>query len=274
MSRTGGHLRVAARSSLWGGWVDSSAMDFQAVEGRVAEARGRIADAVTRGGHRQAVTLIAVTKTHGPEAVEAAWAAGVTDVGENKVQEATAKQEALALAPCTTGGLRWHLIGHLQTNKAKALPRFALFHALDRDGLVDAADAVGRKATAAVGAGAAVSTVPQPLPVLVQVNISGEDTKGGYPPADVPALAARLRACAGLSVRGVMTMAPFDADEGTLRHVFSGARAAAAVLRDAGHPATELSMGMSGDYEIAVEEGATLVRLGTTLFGARPARAA
>ena len=202
MIRTGGHLRVAARSSLWGGWVDSSAMDFQAVEGRVAEARGRIADAVTRGGHRQAVTLIAVTKTHGPEAVEAAWAAGVTDVGENKVQEATAKQEALALAPCTTGGLRWHLIGHLQTNKAKALPRFALFHALDRDGLVDAADAVGRKATAALGAGAAVSAVPQPLPVLVQVNISGEGTKGGYPPAEVPALAARLRDRAGLSVRG------------------------------------------------------------------------
>ena len=88
------------------------------------------------------------------------------------------------------------------------------------------------------------------------------------------ALAARLRDRAGLSVRGVMTMAPFEADVWTLRHVFAGARAAAAVLRDAGHPATELSMGMSGDYEIAVEEGATLVRLGTTLFGERPVRVA
>ena len=249
-------------------------MDFLAVEGRVAEVRGRIAEAVARGGHGQAVTLVAVTKTHGPEAVEAAWAAGVTDVGENKVQEATAKQGALSLAPCTKGGIRWHLIGHLQTNKAKALPRFALFHALDRDGLVEAADAVGRKAAAVVGAGAAFTVVPQPVSVLVQVNVSGEDTKGGYAPAEVPALAERLRDRVGLSVRGVMTMAPFDADEGTLRRVFSGAREAAAVLRDAGHPATELSMGMSGDYELAVEEGATLVRLGTTLFGARPARAA
>ena len=249
-------------------------MDFLAVEGRVAEVRGRIAEAVARGGHGQAVTLIAVTKTHGPEAVEAAWAAGVTDVGENKVQEATAKQDALALAPCTAGGSRWHLIGHRQTNTAKARPRFALFHALDRDGLVEAADAVGRKVPAVVGAGAVVPVAPQPLPVLVQVNVSGEDTKGGYPAAEVSALAEGLRARGGLSVRGVMTMAPFDADEGTLRYVFAGARAAAAVFRAAGHPATELSMGMSGDYEIAVEEGATLVRLGTTLFGARPARAA
>lgn len=187
LTLTGGLLRGVARSSVRRPRVDSSAADFLAVEGRVAEVRGRIAEAVARGGHGQAVTLIAVTKTHGPEAVEAAWAAGVTDVGENKVQEATAKQDALALAPCTTGGVRWHLIGHLQTNKAKALPRFALFHALDRDGLVEAADAVGRKAAAVVGAGAVFTVVPQPVSVLVQVNVSGEDTKGGYPPAEVPA---------------------------------------------------------------------------------------
>jgi len=142
------------------------------------------------------------------------------------------------------------------TSKAKALPRFALFHALDRDGLVDAARAVAVKSS-------------QVLEVLVQVNISGEDSKGGYTPAQVPALAERLAAMPSLRVRGVMTMAPFDAEERALRTVFAGARDCAAVLRAAGHPATELSMGMSGDYEVAVEEGATLVRLGTILFGAR-----
>ena len=242
---------------------------FPELPARVAEIRGRIAEAVARGGHAQAVRLIAVTKTHGPEAVAAAWAAGITDVGENKVQEAIGKQEALADAPCTRGGVRWHLIGHLQSNKAKALPRFALFHALDRESILVAADAVGCKATAVIGAGANVVVAPQPLHVLLQVNISGEDTKGGYALADVPAVAERLHRCAGLSVRGVMTMAPFDAPESVLRHVFQGARAARESLVAAGHPATELSMGMSGDYEIAVEEGATLVRLGTVLFGER-----
>lgn len=231
-------------------------MDFPGLTDRVVEVRARIADAVRRGGHGQAVRVIAVTKTHGPSAVEEAWAAGITDVGENKVQEAVAKMDALAGAPCTTGGIRWHLIGHLQTNKAKALPRFALFHALDRDGLVDAARAVAVKAA-------------QPLEVLVQVNVSGEGSKGGYAPAEVPALAVRLSAMPELAVRGVMTMAPFEAAERELRTVFSGARECAAVLRAAGLPATELSMGMSGDYEVAVEEGATLVRLGTVLFGAR-----
>ncbi|MFM8909003.1 MAG: YggS family pyridoxal phosphate-dependent enzyme, partial [Gemmatimonadota bacterium] len=93
---------------------------FPELPARVAEIRGRIAAAVARGGHAQDVRLIAVTKTHGPEAVEAAWAAGITDVGENKVQEALGKQEALADVPFTRAGVRWHLIGHLQSNKAKA----------------------------------------------------------------------------------------------------------------------------------------------------------
>ena len=105
----------------------------------------------------------------------------------------------------------------------------------------------------------------------MQVNVSGEGTKGGYGPATVEAEAARLRDLHGLTVRGAMTMAPFDAVAATLRTVFGGARRCNELLRAAGHPATELSMGMSGDYEIAIEEGATLVRLGTVLFGARPA---
>jgi pyridoxal phosphate enzyme (YggS family) len=231
-------------------------MPFPGLAERVAEVRGRIAEAARRGGHGNAVRLVAVTKTQPVEAVLAAHAAGIADVGENKVQEATRKQDELAAAGTSPAGLRWHLIGHLQTNKAKALTRFALFHAVDRANLADAAAAVATKAQAT-------------LDVLVQVNVSGEATKGGYPLAELPREAARLATLGGLRVRGVMTMAPLDADERTLRAVFGGARSALAVLRGAGHEATELSMGMSGDYEVAVEEGATLVRLGTVLFGAR-----
>jgi len=231
-------------------------MDFPELPERLAEVRGRIAQAAARGGHGQQVRVIAVTKTHGPEAVEAAWAAGITDVGENKVQEALGKQDALKGSAADLGGVRWHLIGHLQTNKAKSLPRFALCHAMDRDGLVDAARDAGRKAG-------------KPVEVLVQVNVSGEESKGGFGPPVLAALADRLVAMPELVVRGVMTMAPFDAPERVLRDVFRGARAAREVLRAAGLPAAELSMGMSGDYELAVEEGATMVRLGTILFGAR-----
>jgi uncharacterized pyridoxal phosphate-containing UPF0001 family protein len=106
---------------------------------------------------------------------------------------------------------------------------------------------------------------------LVQVNVAGEATKGGYALPELPAEAERLRGLTGIRVRGVMTMAPLDADEATLRAVFRGAREARDVLRAAGHDAQELSMGMSNDFEVAVEEGATCVRLGTVLFGARAA---
>lgn len=231
-------------------------MDFPGLHERVAQIRGDIAEAVRRGGHAQAVRLIAVTKTHGQEAVLAAAAAGITDVGENKVQEATSKQDALTAAGTMPAGLTWHLIGHLQTNKVKALPRFGLFHAMDRPKLADEASALAaaRELT---------------LDVLMQVNVVGEETKGGYELAAVAAEAERLRGMPALRVRGVMTMAPFDAPESVLRQVFRGAREAREMLRAAGHPADELSMGMSGDYLIAVEEGATMVRLGTVLFGAR-----
>ncbi|MBI1808469.1 MAG: YggS family pyridoxal phosphate-dependent enzyme, partial [Gemmatimonadetes bacterium] len=197
--------------------------------------------------------LIAVTKTHGADAVDAAWDAGLRDVGENKVQEALDKQPLVA---ARASAMRWHLIGHLQRNKVKQLRHFALLHSLDRAQLADAVHEFG------VARGT-------PMDVLVQVNIVGETTKGGYEPSMLEAEAERLRGLHGLRVMGVMTMAPFEADEATLRQVFRGARAAREVLAKAGHPATELSMGMSGDFEIAVEEGATMVRVGTVLFGAR-----
>lgn len=225
-------------------------MPFQDLSARLAEVTDRIEAARSRGGHGQSVTTIAVTKTYGPDAPTAAAAAGLHDVGENKVQEAVTKMDQV------TAPLRWHLIGHLQRNKVKLLDGFYLIHSVDSARLADALGAFGvdRKTD---------------VDVLLQVNVSGEGTKGGYAPSALDAEATRLAGVKGLRVRGVMTMAPFDANESVLRQVFAGARAAAHVLRKAGHPASELSMGMSGDYEIAVEEGATLVRLGTVLFGAR-----
>ena len=227
-------------------------MPFQDLASRVDEVRRKIDAAQARGGHRQEVTLVAVTKTHGPEAVHAAWEAGVRDVGENKVQEAVGKMASVDVP------VRWHLIGHLQRNKVRSLDHFALVHSLDSGRLADAVCAEGIRRGKAVDA-------------LLQVNVSGEGTKGGFGPAEVRAEAERLTTLVGVRVRGVMTMAPFDADERVLRSAFAGARAARDVLRDVGHPADALSMGMSNDYEIAVEEGATMVRLGTVLFGARAA---
>ena len=226
-------------------------MPFQDLLARLAEVRQQIEEARARGGHAQGVTIVAVTKTHGPDAPAAAFAAGVRDVGENRVQEAVSKMAQVSVP------VRWHLIGHVQRNKLKFLDGFHLVHSMDSGRLADALDAHGRQRGRA-------------MEVLVQVNVSGEGTKGGYEPPHIEQEAARLCDMTGLIVRGVMTMAPLDADERTLRHVFSGARAVRDALRAEGHPALELSMGMSGDFEVAVEEGATLVRLGTVLFGARP----
>jgi pyridoxal phosphate enzyme (YggS family) len=227
-------------------------MPFPDLSDRLREVRDRVDAAVRRGGHGQAVTIVAVTKTHGPDAVQAAWDAGVGDVGENRIQEALPKMEAVS-AP-----VRWHLIGHLQRNKVKSLAKFELLHSLDSSRLADAVNEFGLSTNA-------------PVKSLMQINVVGEESKGGYAPDQWDGEAARLRSLAGIRVMGVMTMAPLDADEATLRTTFSGARRAREILRTAGHEATELSMGMSSDYEVAVEEGATLIRLGTILFGARSA---
>jgi PLP dependent protein len=217
---------------------------------RVAEVREKVAAAVARGGRGQRVTIVAVTKTHGPDAVAAAWEAGLRDIGENKVQEALAKMADVAVP------VSWHLVGHLQRNKVKSLERFTLLHSLDSARLADAVCEYGLARGRAVDA-------------LVQVNVVGEGTKGGYAPRDLPAEAERLSNLAGVRVCGVMVMPPLDADDAVLRRVFAGARDARQKLENAGHPAFELSMGMSNDFETAVEEGATMIRLGTVLFGAR-----
>ena len=225
-------------------------MAFPGLAGRVAEVKQRIEAARQRGGHGQQVTIVAVTKTHGPEAARAAYECGLLDVGENKVQEALKKASAVDVP------VRWHLIGHLQRNKVKALDHFVLLHSLDSARLATAVCDYG------VARGRAVD-------VLVQLRLSGEETKGGFSPSELLPEAERLSALAGIRVRGVMTMASFTASDAELHRTFAETRAARQVLAEAGHPATEMSMGMSNDYEIAVEEGATIVRLGTTLFGAR-----
>src|SRR3954468_19623095 len=225
-------------------------MPFPDLPDRLREVRQKIDSAGQRGGPGQTVKIVAVTKTHGPDAVQAAFAAGLRDVGENRVQEALPKMDA------ATVPVRWHLIEHLQRNKVKSLPRFDLVHSLDSPRLADAVEHFA-------------SANGSPVDALVQVNVAGEETKGGLERPEWASEAARMRGLPNIYVKGIMTMAPLDADERTLRTVFAGARDARDIFRAAGHEATELSMGMSSDYEIAVEEGATLVRLGTILFGAR-----
>lgn len=220
--------------------------------GRIAAIRGVIAERQQVGGWTHPVRIVAVTKTHGPEAVRAAVAAGLDAVGENRVQEAIPKKAATAdLA------VEWHLIGGLQRNKARqAVGKFALIHSVDRSEL--AAELDRRAESGAI------------QPVLVQVNCSAEPQKGGVEPADLAALLDQMRTMPRLRVDGLMTMAEFTDDETVQRRTFAMLRTLRDQMQAEGHRLPELSMGMSGDYPAAVEEGATMLRLGSILFGPRP----
>ncbi|HXO86491.1 MAG TPA: YggS family pyridoxal phosphate-dependent enzyme [Gemmatimonadales bacterium] len=223
-------------------------MSFEALPERLAQVRADIARRAA-----QPVTIVAVTKGFGVDAVRAALSAGLSDVGENRVQEAMQKQEELG-AGSQESGIRWHLIGHLQSNKAKLVPgRFELVHSVDSLAL---ATELGKRASG--------------LRVLLQVNVAGEEQKSGCAPDEARALARQISALGHLRLEGLMTMAPFTDDEDVQRRTFRGLR----VLRDTikeedGIWLPTLSMGMSGDYATAVQEGATVIRLGTVLFGAR-----
>ena len=221
---------------------------------RLALVRGRIADAERRSGRSPAsVTLIGVVKTLPPETVAAAVQAGLRDLGENKVQEAELHQKTVPRPSA-----RWHMIGHLQGNKAgKAVERFDLVHGVDDAAL---AEALARRARSA----------GRTMPVLVEVNVSGEESKFGVAPESMPELLERFAALDGLELKGLMTVGAPVARPEDARQGFAKLR----TLRDEGErrlgrALPELSMGMSGDYEVAVEEGATLVRVGTALFGER-----
>lgn len=218
------------------------------ISDRLASIRETIRGALRRAGDPdRAVRIVAVTKNHPPEVVDEVARAGLADVGENRVQEALAKAPRVRAA-----GLHWHLIGHLQRNKvARALELFATIHSVDSPRLVDALAAAGR-----------------PVEVFLQVNVSGEAAKYGVAPADARGLWQHALA-AGLAVTGLMTMAPWTDDPERVRPVFRTLRELRDDLIAAGDgpPPRHLSMGMSGDYAVAVEEGATHVRIGSALVG-------
>lgn len=209
--------------------------------------RARIDAACDRAGRLRAdVTLIAVSKTHPESIITAAYAAGLRDFGENRVQEALPKIESLRGAGVTP---RWHLIGHLQTNKIRAaIEGFDILHSIDSERL---ARAISERAV-------------RPVSVLIEVNVGGEASKFGVAPEDAPKLAEGIGGLPNIDLRGLMTVAPQTDDPEGVRPVFRKLRE----MRDAiGLP--ELSMGMTDDFEVAVEEGSTLVRVGRALFGAR-----
>ena len=226
----------------------------------LAAVRDRISAAERRSGRPAGcVTLIGVVKTLTPDTIAAAVALGLRDLGENKVQEAEGHQQQLGQHPIGRDAARWHMIGHLQRNKAgRALELFDVVHGVDGPEL---AQALSRRAVAAA----------RVLPVLVEVNVSGEGSKFGVAPDGLMEVAEQVWSLPGLRLRGLMTVGAAVAALEQARPGFARLRA----LRDRlvsrlGQPLPDLSMGMSGDFEVAIEEGATLVRLGTALFGERP----
>jgi pyridoxal phosphate enzyme (YggS family) len=230
-------------------------LDPIALESRLSDVRARIARAASRATRDPAsVRLIAVSKTFSAQYVRAAAAAGQLEFGENKVQEGLAKMAETADLP-----LRWHLIGHLQSNKVKQAVRFHAIHSIDAGSLLQKLD----QAVAATG---------RALDVLVQVDLANEATKYGMPPADVRAALDVAETCKALRLKGLMLLPPaFDDPQGA-RPYFSALRDLRDdLVREGRDPATlaELSMGMSHDFEIAVEEGATMVRVGSAIFGPR-----
>ena len=218
--------------------------NLEAVEARITAACGKA------GRRRDAVKLVAVSKTKPAEAVIEAAEAGQILFGENRVQEAQAK------IPICPGSLQWHLIGHLQSNKARlaASGIFRMIHTVDSAKLLHELDGY-----------AAV-----PLPVLIQVNLSGEGSKSGCAPQEAAALIETANGCSKVEVHGLMTIPPFTPDPEKARIHFAELRKLRDRLQqETGTPLPELSMGMSHDFEIAIEEGATFIRVGSDIFGGR-----
>lgn len=215
---------------------------------RLEQVSGQIADAARSAGrHPGEITTIVVTKFHPAELVRDLQRLGVRDFGENRHQEAQAKAAALQ----DLEDARWHFIGQLQSNKARAVRGYAdAVHSVDRGSLV-----------AALGDG-------EPLDVFAQVDLSGEPGRGGVQPADLDRLVDDVLASPGLRLRGLMTVAPLDAEP---RRAFADLRELGERIRSTAPEARDLSMGMSGDFRDAISEGATHLRIGTAITGNRPA---
>jgi len=226
------------------------------LESSLAEVMARIEAAARRAGRDPAgVKVVVVTKGHGIEAAEAAVELGLRDLGENRVEQL--EERAGRFAP---GSVRWHMIGRLQRRKAPRVREVAdLLHSLDSLRLAERLDGTAEE-------GARV------LPVLLQVNTSGEESKGGFEPRSLKRAAERIGGLESLRIEGLMTMAPFTSDDRVLRSTFASLRTLQEELREEvpGYAGEQLSMGMSNDFEIAVEEGSTMVRLGTILLGEQP----
>jgi pyridoxal phosphate enzyme (YggS family) len=223
--------------------------EVERIGANVEAVRRRVAGAAERAGRDPVdITLIAVTKTHPADAIEAAVRKGITDCGENRVQEAAAKIEALrgrGVRP------RWHLVGHLQRNKvARALELFDIIHSVDSIALAEAISARART----------------PVAVLLEVNVAGEESKHGVTPERAAELAEAFGGHPGIRLEGLMTVAPQVRDPEEVRPVFRTLRQ----LRDR-LGLRELSMGMTDDFEVAIEEGATMVRVGRAIFDPREA---
>ena len=225
--------------------------NLQWVQERVAAA------AQTAGRDPAEIRLIAVTKGVPVDRIREAIACGVREIGENRVQEAREKKQALGTVPegdCPP--IAWHLIGHLQRNKAGAAAElFDCIHSVDSSQLAEALDKACKRK----------------LEVLIQVNVSGEPTKHGCTPEALPVLAQAVSRCSNLRLSGLMTMAPFSEDPEQARPVFRTLRLLRDELQGKGFSLPQLSMGMSHDFGAAVQEGATMVRIGTAIFGERTA---
>jgi pyridoxal phosphate enzyme (YggS family) len=227
---------------------------MNSVSENLAAVRERIVAAAEACGRNPAeIQLVAVSKTHAVETLREAFEAGQNVFGESRVQEVLPKIDALPAA------IEWHFIGHLQTNKIrKVVGRFALFHGVDNRNLALQMNRIAGE----LGVSAEV---------LLEVNVSGEETKFGFSPEALKPALEELLPLPFLRVRGLMTMAPYSDNPETARPFFAKLRE----LRDAlaastGHPLPELSMGMSGDFEQGIAEGATIVRVGSAIFGGRP----
>lgn len=237
--------------------MTNNSSEQQALSERLENVRRKIITAAQRSGRRpDEITLIAISKTHPPETLSVAVEIGITDLGENRVQEAEEKIVTLGRKAA-----RWHLVGHLQANKARrAVTLFDYLHSLDSVELARRLDRL------------CVEEGREEFPVLIQIKLGGEDSKTGIDPRELPELLEEIKYCQRLRLIGLMTLPPYFENPDCARPFFKTVRELRDELKLQGHFGElpgELSMGMSHDFEIAIAEGATMLRVGTAIFGAR-----